>query len=92
LIIIINSTKNPVHLADSKQDTRVGGAVHKGHHTCTIDKFASEKTIVQTNMRYWGTWVAQLVKHPALDFGSVHDLRVVRLSSTLGSVLGMEPA
>ena len=27
-----------------------------------------------------GTWVAQLVKHPTCDFGSSHDLRVMRLS------------
>ena len=25
----------------------------------------------------WGTWVTQLVRCPALDFGSVHDLRVM---------------
>ena len=42
------------------------------------------------NVNCGGTWVAQLVK--PLDFGSGHDLRVVRLSPTLGSVLGMEPA
>ena len=29
--------------------------------------------------------MAQLVKHVTLDFGSGHDLRVVRLSSALGS-------
>jgi len=27
-----------------------------------------------------GLWVAQSVKHPTLDFGSGHDLRVVRSS------------
>ena len=33
------------------------------------------------NFLGWGgAWVAQLVKHPTLDFGSGHDLRVVRLS------------
>ena len=31
-----------------------------------------------------GTWGAQLLRHPALDFGSGHDLRVPRLSPTLG--------
>ena len=30
-----------------------------------------------------GTWVAQLVKCPTLDFGSGHDLRVMRLSPAL---------
>ena len=31
-------------------------------------------------------WVAQLVKCSTLDFGSGHDLRVVRLSPGLGSL------
>ena len=31
-----------------------------------------------------GAWVAQLVKHLTLDFGSSHDLRVVRSGSMLG--------
>ena len=41
---------------------------------------------------YWGTWVAQSVKHPTLDFSSDLDLRVVRLSPVLGSTLDMKPA
>ena len=36
--------------------------------------------------------MAQLVKLPTLDFGSGHDLRVVELSPTLDSVLGIESA
>ena len=40
----------------------------------------------------WGTWVALSVKHSTLVFGSGHDLRVVRLSLVLNSVLGVEPA
>ena len=36
--------------------------------------------------------MAQLIEHPTLDFGSGHDLRVVRLSPVLGSALGIEPA
>ena len=36
--------------------------------------------------------MAQSVERPTLDFGSGHDLRVVGLSPTLGSVLSMEPA
>ena len=39
-----------------------------------------------------GSWGAQCVKHPSLDFGSGHDPRVVRLSPMLGSVLGVESA
>ena len=38
-----------------------------------------------------GTWVAQQVKHPTLDFGSGHDLKVIRSSSALSSELGVEP-
>ena len=34
----------------------------------------------------------QSVKRPNLDFGSGHDLRVVRSSSALGSTLGVQPA
>ena len=36
--------------------------------------------------------MTQLVKHLTPNFGSGHDLRVVRLSPTLGSVLDAEPA
>ena len=36
--------------------------------------------------------MAQWVKHPTLDFGSSHDLRVVRSSPGSGFVLGGEPA
>ena len=39
-----------------------------------------------------GTWVAQSVERPTLDFGSGHDSRVVKLSPASGSVLRMEPA
>jgi len=39
----------------------------------------------------WGAWVAQSVKHPAVDFGSGHDLRVVRSSPASGSMLDVEP-
>ena len=38
-----------------------------------------------------GAWVAQLVKHPTLDFGSGCDLRVMGSSSGSGSMLGVEP-
>ena len=39
-----------------------------------------------------GAWVVQLVKPPNLDFGSGHDLVIMRLNPVLGSVLGVEPA
>ena len=37
-----------------------------------------------------GVWVAQSIKHPALDLSSRLDLRVVDSSPALGSVLGMK--
>ena len=37
-------------------------------------------------------WVAQMVKHLTLDFGSGHELRVPGLSPTLGSMLSRESA
>ena len=37
-----------------------------------------------------GTWVAQSLKCPTLDFSSGHDLTVMRLSSTLGSVMTVQ--
>ena len=37
-----------------------------------------------------GGWVAQLVKHPTLDFSSGQDLRAVRWSPTPGSGLSGE--
>ena len=36
--------------------------------------------------------MAQLTKRPTPDFGSDHDLRVVRLSPTSGSAFGVEAA
>lgn len=39
-----------------------------------------------------GAWVAQMVKYSTLDFGSGHELRVVRLSPESGYALSMEPA
>ena len=48
--------------------------------------------ILEINKIFGGAWVAQSVKHLTLDFGSGHDLRVMRLSPSLGSTLGMESA
>ena len=39
-----------------------------------------------------GAWVAQLVEHQTLGFGSGHHLMVVRLSLISGFMLSMEPA
>ena len=39
-----------------------------------------------------GTWVSQSVEYLTLDFGSGHDLRIVRSSPVVGSMLDMEAA
>ena len=39
-----------------------------------------------------GTWVAQSVECPTLNFGSGHDLRVLTSNPRLGSMLGVGPA
>lgn len=44
-------------------------------------------TLFIKNTKEWGTWVAQLVKHLTLDFGSGHDLRVVGSRPVSGSLL-----
>ena len=40
----------------------------------------------------WDTWVPESVELPTLDFGSDHDLRVMRSSLVLGSIVSAESA
>ena len=54
--------------------------------------FSESKLFSNLKKALNGGWVAQLVKHPALDVGSGHDLRVGRLNPELGSLLGVQPA
>ena len=58
----------------------------------TGQRFQRLTVIVCIIKRQWRAWVAQPGKHLTLDFGSGHDLRVVRSSPMLGSTLNMEPA
>ena len=58
---------------------------------CSYFKICYCQTIESKNKNR-GTWVAQSIKHPTLDFSSGHDLTVVRLSPTLSSTLSMESA
>ena len=51
---------------------------------CSVKKQSSLKGEAR------GAWVAQSVKCPVLGFGSGHDLRIMRLSPTLGAVLSTE--
>lgn len=47
------------------------------------------RTDPEKNPQVGDTWVTQLVEWPTVDFSSRHDLRVLRSSSMLGSLLGM---
>ena len=73
--------------------------------TSEIDLFPSSALFCQDFMNFkekglfrsgipllWGTWMAQLVEHLTLRFCSGHDLKVVRSSTTSGSMLSAEPA
>ena len=48
------------------------------------------RTVMPKKDQKKGAWVAQSVKHPTLDFGSGHDLRIMRSSLPSGSVLSAE--
>jgi len=51
------------------------------------NKGEKERKVTLKDLRSWGAWVAQLVKHPTLDFSSGQDLRVMRLQAWLGVCL-----
>ena len=58
-----------------------------------IKEFMTAKPPLQEILKSGeGACMAQSVKHPNLDFGSGHDLRVMRLSPIWGSVLNGESA
>ena len=57
-----------------------------------IDVKKTGGALPSKNLPSRGTLVAQLVKCLILDFGSGHDLRVLRCSPALASVLSMESA
>ena len=54
----------------------------------------TEKFRVSSEVRAnWGTWVAQLVKRPTLDFDAGHDLTVGEFEPQMGLCAdGVEPA
>ena len=43
-------------------------------------------------VRYRGAWVAQSLTCPTLDFGLRHDIKIIRLSPALSSVLSVGSA
>ena len=43
----------------------------------TVCQFYFNKKILIETKILWGAWVAQSVRHPAVDFGSGHHLMVV---------------
>ena len=49
----------------------------------TIKNFSSAKDIVK-RIKRWGTWVAQSVKRPTLDFGSGNDLTICEFEPHMG--------
>ncbi|VCX43222.1 unnamed protein product [Gulo gulo] len=61
---------------------------------CGCLGIGSAKLIQQSFLKasFGGARVVLLVRCPTLDFGSGHDLRVVRSSPSSRSVLSMEPA
>ena len=73
-------------------------------HICSLDDGVANTRLLQIKMlgfhssqvinEVWGTpgGGAQSVKHPTPDFGSGHDLRVVRSSLTWGSPFNGESA
>ena len=62
---------------------RKGGA----HPVSALSFWQCGQAVVIKSANSTSSWVAQSVKHQTLDFGSGHDLRVVRSSPTSGSVL-----
>jgi len=68
---------------------KAGGRQKNGtSHFCPLQRKQKLSQDSLANFLYLrGTWVAQSVKSPTLDFGSGHD---VRLRSMLGSTFSME--
>lgn len=58
---------------------------------CYFNKY-SKVFIICITVDNWCTCVAWSRKHPTLDFGSSHALRVPRLRPVSGCTLGVEPA
>ena len=56
------------------------------------DRVPKLEDISIETLKNWGSWVAQSVERPTLDFSSGHDPRVVGLSPRSGSMLSIEPA
>ena len=70
-------------------------AVWQGLTPLQGPKFPGGFEVPQSQHRiamFEGTWVAHLVKHLTLDFGSGRDVRAVRSSPWSGPVLTMESA
>ena len=49
---------------------------HLGVIISMLRSMAGEGKAMTDKYKNWGTWVPQLIKHPALDFSSGHDLSV----------------
>lgn len=82
----------------SRTHARNGWGDGQWKHACSVLGWVKTEAgvtfgllgMVDSNSHSWGTWVTQSVKHPTLDFGSSHDLEIVRSSPVSSSLLGLE--
>ena len=64
-----------------------------GYDTKSIgNKRKNKLGFIKIKKTFWYAWVAQLVGHLTLGFGSGHDLRVMRLSPASGFPFSEESA
>ena len=65
---------------------RVHTHTHTHTHTQNPGQDTTNENTLKSGKKAYcqGAWVAQFVEHLTLDFGSGHDLRVMRLSPALG--------
>ena len=80
-------------LTSDKMDFKVKTLPGKQEHFMMVKDPDHQKRITILELyAFKDAWVAQSVKYPTLDFGSGHDLSVMRLSPARGSAFSEEPA
>ena len=84
-IVLVKSTGFTSTLLNQSQDVSIT-SYRKLGKVCLIGWLWELNSII-----LWGSWMAQLVEHPTLDFSSGHDIRVMGLSPTSASQLSMKP-
>ena len=90
----INKRKDKNHMIISVDTEKAFGKVQHQFMIKTLNKVGLERicfNIIKTI--YGDTWMAQLVKHPTLNFSSGHDLTVHNFKHHIGLYAGgTEPA